>query len=106
MAPSTTSTLVGSNSGEQNTRCGMLTIVIFSGRRLSLPAGAQVPTIIERAVQQHRAQIANGHPNGPPQKKRHWWLPYIVIGFDRGEILVDGLGGDLSNPVWNYRAHL
>jgi hypothetical protein len=40
------------------------------------------------------------------QRRRYWWLPYIVLEFDKNEILVDALGGDLANPVWNYRADL
>ena len=40
------------------------------------------------------------------QRKRYWWLPYVVLEFDKNEILIDALGGDLSNPVWNYRADL
>jgi serum/glucocorticoid-regulated kinase 2 len=40
------------------------------------------------------------------QRRRSWWLPYIVLEFDKNEILIDALGGDLANPVWNYRADL
>lgn len=40
------------------------------------------------------------------QRKRYWWLPYVVLEFDKNEILIDALGGDLSSPVWNYRADL
>ena len=39
------------------------------------------------------------------QRKRHWWLPYVVLEFDKNEILIDALDGDLSAPVWNHRAH-
>ncbi len=30
----------------------------------------------------------------------------MVLEFDKNEILIDAFGGDLSNPVWNYRADL
>lgn len=30
----------------------------------------------------------------------------MVLEFDKNEILIDALGGDLSNPIWNYRAQL
>lgn len=33
-----------------------------------------------------------------------WWLPYIVLEFDKNEILVDALGGELDSPVWHYKA--
>jgi serum/glucocorticoid-regulated kinase 2 len=38
------------------------------------------------------------------QRKRY--LPYVVLEFDKNEILIDAMDGDLSNPVWNYKAHL
>lgn len=40
------------------------------------------------------------------QRKQYWWLPYVVLEFDKNEILVEALGGDLSKPEWNYRADL
>lgn len=33
-------------------------------------------------------------------------LPYVVAEFDKNEIVVDALGGDLDSPVWKYRVHL
>lgn len=26
--------------------------------------------------------------------------------FDKNEVLIDALGGDLASPVWMFRAHL
>lgn len=40
------------------------------------------------------------------QRKRAWWLPYVVLEFDKNEVLVDALGGELSAPHWLYKAHL
>lgn len=40
------------------------------------------------------------------QRHRSWWLPYVVLEFDKNEILIDAFGGDISSPVWNYRADL
>ena len=40
------------------------------------------------------------------QRKQYWWLPYLVLEFDKNEILVEALGGDLSKPEWNHRADL
>ncbi|KAG0049386.1 hypothetical protein BGZ90_007356, partial [Linnemannia elongata] len=37
--------------------------------------------------------------------QRKWWLPYAVLEFDKNEVLIDALGGEMSNPVWQYRAH-
>lgn len=30
----------------------------------------------------------------------------MVLEFDKNEVLIDALGGDLSSPSWQYRAHL
>ncbi|KAJ9125782.1 Serine/threonine protein kinase, AGC [Naganishia onofrii] len=38
------------------------------------------------------------------QRKQQWWLPYVVLEFDKNEVLVDAVGGDLGNPVWMYSA--
>lgn len=48
---------------------------------------------------------ANPRPNRDSlQRKQLWWLPYVVLEFDKNEVLVDALGGDLANPVWMYSA--
>jgi hypothetical protein len=71
---------------------------------LALPPGAQLPEGIQRALEAApRHSIGNRESL---QRKRFWWLPYVVLEFDKNEILIDALGGDLSNPVWNYRAQL
>ena len=31
---------------------------------------------------------------------------YVVLEFDKNEVLIDALGGDLSSPTWMYRADL
>jgi serum/glucocorticoid-regulated kinase 2 len=30
----------------------------------------------------------------------------VVLEFNKNEILIDALGGDHANPVWNYRADM
>lgn len=65
------------------------------------------------------------------QRKQSWYLPYVVLEvchttalmqqrpaglsprcplnsfqFDKNEVLVDALGGDMENPLWMYKAHL
>lgn len=39
------------------------------------------------------------------QRKQCWWLPYLVLEFDKNEVLIDSLGGDISAPVWMYKAN-
>lgn len=32
-------------------------------------------------------------------------LPYAVIEFDKNQLVIDSLGGELDSPLWKYRAH-
>ncbi|KAJ7878849.1 hypothetical protein B0H14DRAFT_1630478 [Mycena olivaceomarginata] len=79
-------------------RNGMLTIRIFSGRGLSLSRDVSVPEAIQKALN-------NPPVNNCESMQRKRYLPYVVLEFDKNEILIDALDGDLSTPVWNYRAH-
>lgn len=40
------------------------------------------------------------------QRRQCWWLPYLVLEFDKNEVLIDALGGDIQSPTWMYKAHL
>lgn len=91
-------------NGENSFRSGMLTIRIFSGRGLALSPGMQVPDIIQKALNNTPLPRKSTEQRESVQRKRFWWLPYVVLEFDKNEILIDALGGDLSKPEWNYRA--
>jgi len=86
---------------------GLLIIQIMQGRGLSLPAGTVLPDAIQRAL----AKNTHAHTNSTRStresvsRKRNWWLPYVVLEFDKNEILIDALGGDVASPIWAYRAH-
>lgn len=91
-------------------RSGMLTVVVFSGRGLQLPHGTAVPDVIQRALRiaprsAHSVTNRASKRESLQQRKRQWWLPYVVLEFDKNEILIDALDGDLSAPTWNHRAH-
>ena len=75
---------------------------------MSLAPGVQVPEVIQRALENTPATTGRRSTSNREslQRKRYWWLPYVVLEFDKNEILIDAMGGDLSNPVWNYRADL
>ena len=75
------------------------------GRGLALPPGAQVPDVIQRALDSAPGRRSTTKRDSY-QRKRSWWLPYVVLEFDKNEILVDAMTGDLSKPEWNYRADL
>ncbi|KAK0199844.1 kinase-like domain-containing protein [Desarmillaria ectypa] len=90
--------------GSDQFRSGMLTIRIFSGRGLSLPPDVPVPDVIQRALESTPPIRRSTSNRESMQRKRFWWLPYVVLEFDKNEILIDAMGGDLASPVWNYRA--
>jgi serum/glucocorticoid-regulated kinase 2 len=105
-------------------RSGTLTIRIFSGNVLVLPLdgssqansspgrglllspGVRIPDVIQKALDAGPPPRTSSSNRESMQRRRYWWLPYIVLEFDKNEILIDALGGDLANPVWNYRADL
>lgn len=91
--------------GADQFRSGMLTIRIFSGRGLALPPDVPIPDVIQRALEQQPSSRRSTSNRESMQRQRFWWLPYVVLEFDKNEILIDAIGGDLGNPVWNFRAN-
>ncbi|KAJ3792755.1 kinase-like domain-containing protein [Lentinula aff. detonsa] len=91
-------------NGSDQFRSGMLTIRIFSGRGLVLPPNLPLPEVIQKALESTPPKRSTSNRESM-QRKRYWWLPYVVLEFDKNEILIDAMGGDLASPVWNYRAN-
>ncbi|WVR04665.1 hypothetical protein IAU60_001676 [Kwoniella sp. DSM 27419] len=90
-------------------RSGMLKIRVTAGRGLSLPQGVPVPAPVQAALNSpisSSPRVSTNPRNNRDslQRKQVWWLPYVVLEFDKNEVLVDALGGDLNNPVWMYSA--
>ncbi|KAF9970385.1 AGC protein kinase Gad8 [Actinomortierella ambigua] len=110
-AGSTSSTTSGSHPQQQGgtngsggradpAKNGMLVIRVVEARGLTLPPGSSnVPFVPKQQQQQQQTS------NSRESLQRKWWLPYAVLEFDKNEVLIDALGGELSNPVWQYRAH-
>ncbi|KAF8823330.1 Pkinase-domain-containing protein [Lentinula edodes] len=92
------------SNGTDQFRSGMLTIRIFSGRSLSLPPNVPLPDVIQKALESTPPRRSTSNRESM-QRKRYWWLPYVVLEFDKNEILIDAMGGDLASPVWNYKAN-
>lgn len=98
---------------QQHLRSGVLTIRIFSGRNLNLAPNVPLPAVIQQALASGVAQGGSG-AQGPSnkgnreslQRKRSWWLPYLVLQFDKQEVFIDALGGEMHAPAWMYKAHL
>lgn len=87
-------------------RNGVLTVRIFSGRNLNLPPNTALPAVIQQALASGAGQQRTPANRESLQRKRSWWLPYVVIQFDKQEIMVDALGGEIGAPAWMYKAHL
>ncbi|KAI9636336.1 kinase-like domain-containing protein [Dioszegia hungarica] len=101
-------------------RSGVLKIRVTAAKGLNLPQGVPVPASIQKALSSHPSSsigslgaslsssprvTTNPRPNRDSlQRKQAWWLPYVVLEFDKNEVLVDALGGDLGSPVWMYSA--
>ncbi|KAJ3804418.1 kinase-like domain-containing protein [Lentinula lateritia] len=92
------------SNGTDQFRSGMLTIRIFSGRSLALPPNVPLPDVIQKALESTPPRRSTSNRESM-QRKRYWWLPYVVLEFDKNEILIDAMGGDLASPVWNYKAN-
>ncbi|KAH9811519.1 kinase-like domain-containing protein [Melampsora americana] len=94
---------------------GTLTIRIIEAKGLSVPPGITIPEEIQRAINQNPqvgsltvGSLTNGTAKrsnrDSVQRKQSWWLPYLVLGFDKNEVLVEALGGTIDCPVWMYKA--
>ena len=77
-----------------------------TGRGLSLAPGVRIPSVIQKALDSSPSSRKSSSNRDSLQRKRYWWLPYVVLEFDKNEVLIDALGGDLASPIWNYRADL
>ncbi|KAG5459083.1 MAG: hypothetical protein BJ554DRAFT_569, partial [Olpidium bornovanus] len=91
----------GGRQPEPQAMQGLMMLRVCEARRIPLPAG----------VSPFEAQWPSGPPVATPQQIREqrkpcWWLPYAVLEFDKNELVIDALGGNASNPIWNYRANL
>lgn len=107
-------------TGEPRTGAGgTLSITIIEAEGLSIPSGVLVPDVVQKAVVDNPqvgsltvGSLAQSLPhNGSRklntegiQRKYNWWLPYLVLEFDKNEVLVEALGGTIDCPVWMYKA--
>ncbi|CDS05593.1 hypothetical protein LRAMOSA08121 [Lichtheimia ramosa] len=99
-SPSSSSPVPSTSSSQQvEPKSGVLLIRVCDARDLSLPPGVEVPTA---PPQQPQPPSRN---RDSLTRKQNWWLPYVVLEFDKNEILVDALAGDATNPIYHYRAN-
>lgn len=93
---------VSPTSSIDPSKSGMLVIRVVEARGLTLPTG------FDSTIGSQKNHPHYGSPTNSSREslQRKWWLPYAVLEFDKNEVLIDALGGEMSNPVWQYRAHL
>ncbi|KAF8926234.1 AGC protein kinase Gad8, partial [Haplosporangium bisporale] len=99
ITPASQSPTLSGQNGASGTvsKNGLLIIRVVEARGLTLPPGSNNPPFVPKQQQQATSNRES--------LQRKWWLPYAVLEFDKNEVLIDALGGELSNPVWQYRAH-
>ncbi|KAI8979745.1 kinase-like domain-containing protein [Mycotypha africana] len=91
-----------SQNEQQQPTSGVLLIRVCEARGITLPPLIQLP---ESVLAGASLPIVQRNKRESFQKKlQTWWLPYIVLEFDKNEILIDAIGGDVFNPIYNYRA--
>jgi len=81
----------------------MLYIRLFAGRGLTLPQGVSIPPAVQNALQNGGSPRRSTSKRESMQRNTKWWLPYVILEFDRSQMLVEAIDGDLANPVYNYR---
>ncbi|KAI8355549.1 kinase-like domain-containing protein [Blakeslea trispora] len=80
-------------------KAGVLTICLDQAGGIVLPQGAKVPENVGPVPVQHRNKRESINRN------QYWWLPYVVLEFDKNEIWIDAVGGTFSFPVYHFRAN-
>ncbi|ORZ19912.1 kinase-like domain-containing protein [Absidia repens] len=90
---------LSSSSSSFEPHSGVLLIRICDAQGISVPSEVdlpQPPPSLPLPNQRNRDSSSS--------RKQHWWLPYVVVEFDKNEIMVDALAGDTQNPIYQYRA--
>src|SRR3989337_2583296 len=74
---------------------GLLLIRVVEARGISLPPGIRPPQIPPHFSSSTPTSTRGNRDS--MQRKQCWWLPYVVLEFDKNEILIDALGGEVQN---------
>ncbi|KAI8981739.1 kinase-like domain-containing protein [Mycotypha africana] len=87
-------------------KSGVLLIRICEARNITSPPNITLPDSTYVPInQQTNNNRSSSNRDSLIRKQQHWWLPYVVLEFDKNEVLIDALGGDAKNPVYQYRAN-
>ena len=81
-------------------RPGLLSVHISQAKDLTLPPGLAKPS----GMTSHSSSLITSSRNNTHYRSKslNWHLPYIVLEFDKNQIIVDGQSGELELPNWNY----
>ncbi|WFD18393.1 non-specific serine/threonine protein kinase [Malassezia caprae] len=75
----------------------LLTVSVVNARGLSLPPGKMLSP---------EPKLPTPHtPAKAGSRQRQMSLPYVVLEFDKNEVLILALGGDLTAPQWQFTAN-
>ncbi|KAL7328874.1 Serine/threonine-protein kinase [Mucor circinelloides] len=88
-----------SSANNNEPKSGVLLIRVCEARGITPPSNITLP------AQQQVATSNRNNRDSLTRKQQNWWLPYVVLEFDKNEVLIDALGGDTANPIYQYRAH-
>ncbi|WFD25175.1 non-specific serine/threonine protein kinase [Malassezia nana] len=75
----------------------LLTVSVVNARGLSLPPG--------KSLSPSPVLPAPHPPAKAALRQRQMSLPYVILEFDKNEVLTLALGGDLSSPQWQFTAN-
>ncbi|SHO76400.1 Similar to S.cerevisiae protein YPK1 (Serine/threonine protein kinase) [Malassezia sympodialis ATCC 42132] len=87
----------GTKGPVHTSHADLLTVSVVNARGLSLPPGKLLSPV--------PALPAPSPPTKAGMRQRQMSLPYVVLEFDKNEVLILGLGGDLSSPQWQFTAN-
>jgi serum/glucocorticoid-regulated kinase 2 len=65
-----------------------------------------LPPAVQHALQAGPGPRRSTSKRESMQRATKWWLPYMILEFDRSQMLVDAIDGDIANPIYNYRTPL
>ena len=86
-----------SPTSDSTLKPGRLTVQIFEAKGLTLPPGVNRPP--ERPPSSSASSVPRGHDRAKPSRS-HLALPYIVLEFDKNQVVLETNYGELSAPVW------
>lgn len=83
-------------------------VLFYSGQNFVVPE--PLPPSIAQAAKADQSKRDKSTPGNVreslKQRTGSWWLPYVVLEFDKNEVIIDALGGTLERPVWHVSAPL